>query len=90
LLIAPSLSYAHYTKYAFVHFLFFWVLCWFVKQEQKQKETRKRWRTKQKNLKRKTKIKKLEKKKLLLFFLVFLYFLNSKKCLFPHFFPIFS
>jgi hypothetical protein len=32
-----------------ISFFFFFVLCWFVKQEQKQKETRKRWRAIQKN-----------------------------------------
>jgi hypothetical protein len=48
LLVAPSFSYAHHTRYAFAHFLFS-VLCWFVKQEKEEKENKKRWRTKQKN-----------------------------------------
>jgi preprotein translocase subunit YajC len=36
MLVAPLISYAPHTEYAFASFLLFFVLFWFMKQKQKQ------------------------------------------------------
>ncbi len=77
ILIAPLVSYAPHTKYAFAPFFLF-VLFWFVKQKQKQEGKQNKKIKIKKEMNFFLKMEKRQKN----FFVIFFYFLNSKRRIF--------